>query len=73
MDAIFRIIDKKDVSGRIRYSSLGSLYGTIDRLVGGKLHTNGIPVAMEVEGWAELAEYDEVWENKDIVVICEEA
>lgn len=73
MNAIFRIIDKKDVSGRIRYSSLGSLYGVIDKLVSGKLHNNGIPVAIEVEGWAELAEYDEVWENKDIVVICEEA
>lgn len=73
MDTIFRIIDKKDQSGRIRYSPLGSLYGIIDRLVGGKLHKNGIPVAIEVEGWAEIASYDEIWESDDIVVICQEA
>lgn len=73
MNAIFRIIDKHDRSGRIRYSSLGSLYGNIERLVGEKFCENGIPVAIEVEGWAELADFDEVFETEDIVVICEEA
>lgn len=73
MNAIFRIIDKRETSGRIRYSSIGSLYGIVDRLVGDKLCENGIPVAIEVDSWAELADYGEVFETEDVVVICEEA
>lgn len=73
MSANFRILDKRDKNGRASYASLGTIYNIVDRMVGDKLHNNGIPIAIEVEGWAELASYDDVWENEDIVVICEEA
>ena len=72
MGAYFRIIDKHDPSGRSYYSSLDSLFEDIEGLVGERLHKNGIPIAIEVEGWAELATYEEIWENEDIVVLCDE-
>lgn len=68
----FRILDKNDKSGRVRYATHNNLYNRVEEIVGDKLADNGIPVAIEVEGWGELAGVDEVYETDDIVVIIEE-
>lgn len=72
MNTYFRIIDKNDYSGTIRYASLGSLYEKVESIVGDKLCENGIPVAIEAEGWGELACIGEVFETQDIVIIAED-
>ena len=39
-------------------------------LVGDKLADNGIPLAQEVAGWADLATYGERYETDEILVEC---
>lgn len=72
MNRNFKIIKKNCKRNCIRYSSLVSLYRTINKVVKGKIH-NGVPVAAEVRAWATWADFEDGWENEDIIVICERA
>ena len=74
MGRYFKVIDKNRTDGCIEYIDApeGSqvLYDVIDDMVGEKLHTNGIPLNIEVDGWSELACIGEIYETEDFVVEC---
>ena len=73
MSAYFRILDKHSTSGiALRVSADVQLYNYIYRIVGDKLASNGIPVAIEADGWGEIACVGEVFETEDFVVIVED-
>ena len=46
------------------------VYDVVYDLVGDKLADNGIPLAQEVAGWADLATVGERYETDEILVEC---
>ena len=46
------------------------VYRAIHSIVGDKLAENGIPLAQEVAGWADLATIGEQYEVSEFVAIC---
>ena len=46
------------------------VYDVVYDLVGDKLADNGIPLAQEVAGWADLATIGERYETDEILVEC---
>lgn len=46
------------------------VYDVVYDLVGDKLADNGIPLAQEVAGWADLATFGGRYETDDILVEC---
>lgn len=72
MNTYFRILDKQSTSGISLMVSVDTrLHDYIYGIVGDKLGSNGIPVAIEVDAWGELACVDEIYETEDFVVIVE--
>lgn len=75
MGRYFKIIDKRRTDGHIRIVDAPSgsqlLFCEIEELVGMLPNPiNGIPHALEVDGWGELACIDEVYESAEFVVHC---
>ena len=73
--AHFKIIDKNRKDGFVNIvdAPFGSqvLFAEIEDIVGMKeCPCNGIPYALEVDGWGELCSYGEVYETEDFVVVC---
>ena len=46
------------------------VYRIIETLVGDKIAPNGIPYAIEVSSWADLATIGEEYETEDFKAIC---
>ena len=75
MGTYFKIIDKRRTDGMISIVdtclSRGILYDEIEDIVGDKEGpANGIPYAIEVDGWGDLAAEGEIYETADFVVVC---
>jgi len=75
MGTYFKIIDKRRTDGMISIVdtclSRGILYDEIEDIVGDKeCPANGIPYAIEVDGWCDLACEGEIYETRDFVVEC---
>ena len=71
----FKLIDKSRKDGFIDIfkASRGSqiMFDKIWDIVGDKLHTNGIPLALELDGWADDDAFPgEIFETEDFVVEC---
>lgn len=50
--------------------SENEVYKVIETICGNKLAPNGIPYAIEVAGWADLATVGEVYETDDFKAVC---
>lgn len=48
------------------------VYNAIYSIVGDELAENGIPLAQEVAGWADLATYGETYETDRFIAECVE-
>ena len=76
MGRYFKVIDKNRKDGHIEYvdnvlQKPDCMYDIIEEIVGdAECPANGIPLKIEVDGWCELACIDEVYETKDLVVVC---
>lgn len=71
MGRYFKVIDKNRMDGRIDCVEADEIYNSIENIVGYKeCPANGIPYPIEVDGWAELACEEEVYETSDFVVVC---
>lgn len=46
------------------------VYNVIETICGDKPAPNGIPYAIEVTGWADLATIGEVYETADFKAVC---
>ena len=70
--AYFKIIDKTRKDGFVNtVSGASALFDEIEDIVGMKeCPCNGIPYALEVEGWGELCAIGEIYETEDFVVEC---
>ena len=59
------------MDGRIDYIQDNEIYEAIEDIVGDEeCPSNGIPYAIEVDGWADLACEGEIYETRDFVVEC---
>ncbi len=69
---MFKVIyHDKDCSYRLRTSM--EVYEELESKGYDKiLHNNGIPVAIEVEGWCDIAVIGEEWTYDAFTVTCEE-
>lgn len=75
MGRYFKVIDKHRTDGHDDYVDLhrrsGGIYELIEEIVGDmECPCNGIPYAIEVDGWADLACEGEIYETRDFVVEC---
>lgn len=66
---MIKITDKKGRYNVSTYAEPGQMaYDDIYDIVGDEMANNGIPLAIEISSWAELAAVGEVWEDKRIRV-----
>jgi hypothetical protein len=71
MGSYFKVIDKNRTDGHIDYIKADEIYEAIEDIVGDEeCPSNGIPYAIEVDGWADLACEGEIYETRDFVVEC---
>lgn len=70
--AYFKVFDKNRTDGYCAIiNGSPQLFDEIDDIVGDMVcPANGIPYAIEVEGWGELAAIGEIYETSDFVVEC---
>ena len=73
MTGYFKLIDKHRTDGRVDIfeAPRGSqvVFHKIQGIVGDKLHTNGIPLSLEVDGWADDSAFPgEIFETEDFVL-----
>lgn len=70
MATYFYIRDNILIREKVVKAPAGSqiLYDVIEELVGDKLAENGIPYAIEVDGWGELASIGELYETAEFLV-----
>ena len=74
--AYFKLIDKNRTDGFVDIfkAPRGSqiLYYKIEEIVGMKPHPlNGIPLALEVDGWADDNAFPgDIYETEDFVLVC---
>ena len=71
----FKLIDKNRTDGYIDIFRAPRgrqiMFYKIEDIVGDKLHTNGVPLALELDGWADDDAFPGViFETEDFVVEC---
>ncbi|MBO7509961.1 MAG: hypothetical protein J6T35_02150 [Bacteroidales bacterium] len=70
MATYFYIRDNVLIREKVVKAPAGSqiLYDVINEVVGDKKAENGIPYAIEVDGWGELASIGELYETAEFLV-----